>query len=226
MVKGDRFTTTGMGAEYSGLVEIDGSRTPKHFTLRFTEGPEKGNANPGIYEIEGDTWRLCLNTRGGARPKAFATTPGSGLALETLRRGAVRARRAKAAAAAVAAPKGDAAPELSGEWQMQSCVMNGAALPDDAVGYCRRMATDSEITVKAGPQVMLKAVYRVDRSAAPAQMNYTLAHGPQAGKGQSGIYRFEGDVLETCFAAPGEERPADFRSVAGDRRTHTVWKKK
>ena len=73
-----------MGATYEGELELDAAESPKHFTLTFTKGPEKGNVNPGIYELDGDTWRICIATRGGGRPKRFATKAGSGHALETL----------------------------------------------------------------------------------------------------------------------------------------------
>jgi len=48
---------------------------------------EKGNTNPGIYELDADTWKICIATRGAVRPSSFASSPGSGFALETLMRG-------------------------------------------------------------------------------------------------------------------------------------------
>ena len=86
VVNGDHFSTSGMGATYEGSVVLDAAQSPKHFTLTFDQGPEKGNSNPGIYELDGDKWRLCLATRGGARPTEFATKSGSGHACETLER--------------------------------------------------------------------------------------------------------------------------------------------
>jgi uncharacterized protein (TIGR03067 family) len=238
VVKGDRFTTISMGAAYEGVVEVDATRTPKEFNLVFTEGPEKGNTNRGIYELDGDTWRLCLNTTGGQRPSEFATTAGSGLALETLRRhGATetegtpastppRAKAAKTGTAAleIPAPEGELAPELAGEWSMGSCVMDGRPLEAEFLKYGKRAASATEVTVTMGPQVMLRAAYRVDRSAVPHRMNYILAHGPQKGNPQHGIYRLADGTLETCFAKPGHERPEEFSSSAGDGRTLTVWK--
>ena len=240
VVKGDRFTTISMGAAYEGVVEVDATRKPKHFNLVFTEGLEKGNTNRGIYELDGDAWRICLNTTGGPRPGEFATTPGSGRALETLRRGGAagpegsapegaRAARAKpskgeTAAAEVLVPEGDPAPELAGEWSMGSCVMDGRPLETEFLKYGKRAASATEVTVTMGPQVMLRAAYRVDCSAVPHRMNYVLVYGPHKGKAQHGVYRLEGGTLETCFAAPGRERPADFSSTAGDGRTLTQWK--
>jgi uncharacterized protein (TIGR03067 family) len=228
VVKGDRFTTTGMGAAYEGRVTVDAAQRPKHFTLEFTEGPEKGNTNPGIYELEGDIWRICLNTRGGPRPAEFTTTPGSGLALETLQRGkakpATPAAKSEAKVSA-APPQGEPAPELAGLWKMEAMVFNGRPLEKEYLPFGTREATAAEVTILMARQVQLKAAYRVDKSVEPHHMNYTLAHGPHKGKTQCGIYRLAGDGLETCFAALGAERPGEFRRTAGDGRTHTLWRR-
>src|SRR5437763_16911258 len=82
VVKGSRFTSTGMDAVYEGELVVDESATPRRLDMRFDAGPEKGNTNRGIYELNGDRWRLCLATRGNVRPASFATEAGSGFALE------------------------------------------------------------------------------------------------------------------------------------------------
>jgi len=88
-IEGDGFTTAAMGAEYSGRIEIDASKRPKRFDLVFTSGPHDGSRSLGIYQLDGDTWRICLGLAGHARPTSFTTAPASGHALETLTRGAV-----------------------------------------------------------------------------------------------------------------------------------------
>ena len=86
VVEGNRFTTRAMGAVYAGTIELNAGVVPNQFQMKFTEGPEKGNTNNGIYELDGDRWRFCLNMKGGPAPTEFATSPGSGRALETLNR--------------------------------------------------------------------------------------------------------------------------------------------
>ena len=65
---------------------MDATAIPKAVNLNFTTGPEKGNTNFGIYELDGDNWRICLNTRGTTRPRTFAAEAGTGIALEVLKR--------------------------------------------------------------------------------------------------------------------------------------------
>ncbi len=86
VVEGANFTSIAMGANYEGTIEVDAAHTPKTFDLRFTVGPEKGNTNFGIYELDADTWKICLSINGKDRPAKFATAPGTGHALETLQR--------------------------------------------------------------------------------------------------------------------------------------------
>jgi uncharacterized protein (TIGR03067 family) len=84
VIDGTRFKTKAMGAEYEGTVTIDESTVPRRLTIAFDLGPEKGNSSYGIYELNGNDWRLCLTLRGGSFPTEFRTSSGSGLALESL----------------------------------------------------------------------------------------------------------------------------------------------
>jgi uncharacterized protein (TIGR03067 family) len=86
VIKGDAFTSIAMGARYGGKIELDTGTEPKQFRLKFLDGPEKGNTNHGIYELDGDRWKICLTITGGPAPTDFTTAPKSGRALETLNR--------------------------------------------------------------------------------------------------------------------------------------------
>jgi uncharacterized protein (TIGR03067 family) len=108
---------------------------------------------------------------------------------------------------------------------MAKCVTSGSDLPQQYCKMGRRLATADETTVTMGPQTILKARYAVDRSCQPKAMNYVLAHGPGAGKVQLGIYDFTGGTLTTCFKGPGEDRPTDFSTAAGDGKTLVVWER-
>jgi uncharacterized protein (TIGR03067 family) len=82
----DKFKSLSMGAVYEGRIELDPTKTPKTLKMIFTEGPERGNTNFGISELNGDSWKFCLAITGGPAPVSFATTPNSGCALQILTR--------------------------------------------------------------------------------------------------------------------------------------------
>jgi uncharacterized protein (TIGR03067 family) len=81
------FATRAMGAPYRGTFVVNDAAVPKTIDILFNEGPHSGSSSLGIYELDGDQWKLCLGFAGICRPKDFATSPGSGHALETLTRG-------------------------------------------------------------------------------------------------------------------------------------------
>jgi uncharacterized protein (TIGR03067 family) len=83
-IGGANFISTGMGVVYKGTIELDSTANPKSFRMNFTDGSENGNTNCGIYELEGDSWRICITMTGAAAPTEFATAPNSGQALEVL----------------------------------------------------------------------------------------------------------------------------------------------
>jgi uncharacterized protein (TIGR03067 family) len=226
VIKGNRFTTTGMGAVYEGTLKLDPSRRPPQIDMKFEAGPEKGNTNLGIYKLDGDTWKLCLATRGSVRPSKFASTPGSGVALETLtraKRGA--AKKVQPAASKKTSSRSAPVTEFEGEWKMVSAVMNGSAMEESAVQWVKRVTIGDEITVIAGPQIMMKMTFKHDPSQSPKTMDYVNTAGSNKGKTQLGIYEFDGDLLRICMAAAGAPRPKKFESVRGDGSTFTVWKR-
>jgi uncharacterized protein (TIGR03067 family) len=72
---------------YEGTFEIDATTEPK--TIDFTqvsEGRTEGRVIPGIYEIEGDTLRVCRTTGGKGRPTGFSAPAGSGRVLLFLKK--------------------------------------------------------------------------------------------------------------------------------------------
>ena len=223
VLTGNRFQSLSMGAVYEGTIELQSAKRPKALKMRFTKGPEKGNVNNGIYELQKDGWRLCLSMTGGPAPATFATAPGSGCALETLARTPATVPREVQAAAAL--PAGDPTPELEGEWAMVSCVRDGHALDERMVKSGRRICNGNLTRVLFGRQPLFEAQFCVDRSKAPMTMDYLLTSGPDRGKGQLGIYELSGRELKLLFGSPGQSRPTEFTTMPGAGKTFTIWRK-
>lgn len=61
----------------AGTQKLDPSRSPKSIDVTMTEGPDKGTVVLGIYEIDGDTLKVCFDPEGKKRPTEFKTAAGS-----------------------------------------------------------------------------------------------------------------------------------------------------
>jgi uncharacterized protein (TIGR03067 family) len=86
VIHGNQFSLKAGDVTYRGTFKVDLSAKLKRIDITFTGGPEKGQTLLGIYELEGDTYKVCLGMPGKPRPKAFAAKAGSGHVLEVLKR--------------------------------------------------------------------------------------------------------------------------------------------
>jgi uncharacterized protein (TIGR03067 family) len=60
-----------------GTQKLDPSKSPKAIDVAVTEGLNKGAVMLGIYEIDGDTLRVCFDEEGKKRPTEFKSPAGS-----------------------------------------------------------------------------------------------------------------------------------------------------
>jgi len=69
-----------------GIYTLDSSTAPKSITVTGTDGPNKGKTFPAIYELDGDTLRICYDLAGVKRPAEFKSVAGTKLYLVTYNR--------------------------------------------------------------------------------------------------------------------------------------------
>jgi uncharacterized protein (TIGR03067 family) len=74
------------GAPDKGTYELDAAATPKGMVIKGTDGPNKGKTIPAIYELQGETLRICYDLSGAQRPKEFKSETGTMLCLITYQR--------------------------------------------------------------------------------------------------------------------------------------------
>ena len=69
-----------------GTYTVDSTTKPKSMTITGTAGPNSGKTFPAIYELKGDTLRICYDLSGAKRPSEFKTIAGTQLYLVTYNR--------------------------------------------------------------------------------------------------------------------------------------------
>ena len=79
--------TYGPNATVRAVFKLDATTKPKKFDFDdVAKDPTQGKKGiKGIYEIDGDTLKICVATK-GERPKAFESKEGSGDVLTVLKR--------------------------------------------------------------------------------------------------------------------------------------------
>lgn len=241
LIDGDRFRMESPEANYDGVFTLDVEADPPRIDIEFIEGPEAGNWSYGIYRLDGDELLLCLGFAGVPRPAAFATTAGSGHALERLRRSSP-ARPANVTGGqrreAAPAPPPSTVDEdafalnmtplletLQGEWAPVAVVTNGQPLADSMLSFGSRTVTGNETTVVFGGQTMLHAKMRLDESQSPVAVDYmNIGRGPKSVT--LGILALQGERLRVCMGPSGGARPTEFTSDTGSGRTLSEWTRK
>ena len=86
VLKGDTYTVGAGDQTDRGTVKVDAAKTPKTMDVTGTEGPNKGKTFPAIYELSGDTLKVCYNLGGSDRPTEFKTKEGTQFFLATYKR--------------------------------------------------------------------------------------------------------------------------------------------
>jgi uncharacterized protein (TIGR03067 family) len=86
VIEGDKYTVTVGKSIDKGSVKIDPAAKPKTMDIIGADGPNKGKTFLAIYELNGDTLRVCYDLTGKARPTEFKTKKGEPLFLATYKR--------------------------------------------------------------------------------------------------------------------------------------------
>ena len=69
-----------------GIITLDSTRSPKAINTWDSDGPHEDETVPGIYQLDGDTLKLCFAMPGEKRPTEFTTKAGTGAFLVVYRR--------------------------------------------------------------------------------------------------------------------------------------------
>jgi uncharacterized protein (TIGR03067 family) len=85
-LRNGKYSLTGAESPDNGTYTFDAAKKPKTMDVTGVDGPNKGKTFPCIYELDGDTLRICYDLSGKERPKEFKTTKQNKLYLVTYQR--------------------------------------------------------------------------------------------------------------------------------------------
>jgi uncharacterized protein (TIGR03067 family) len=86
VVKGDTYTFKVGDDEEEGTLKLDATKKPAYMDVNITKGNDKGKKQYGIYQLDGDTLKICLAKPEEERTKDFTTKEGSGHLLLVFKR--------------------------------------------------------------------------------------------------------------------------------------------
>jgi uncharacterized protein (TIGR03067 family) len=76
-LEGDKYEANVGGQVDKGTCKLDPTAKPKGLTIVGTDGPNKGKTFPCIYELTGDTLKVCYDLAGKKAPTEFKTAAGT-----------------------------------------------------------------------------------------------------------------------------------------------------
>ena len=85
-ITGDRYEVKTKDKLDAGTLKLDETQKPKTMDATDTEGLDAGKVVKAIYELSGDTLRVCYAMEGAERPAEMATKEGSPLLMLTYKR--------------------------------------------------------------------------------------------------------------------------------------------
>jgi uncharacterized protein (TIGR03067 family) len=81
-IEGDKFTVAVDDKLDQGTLKLGKQDKLKTMDIIGTEGPNKGRTYPAIYQLEGDSLKICYNLEGDQRPTEFKAASGKLLLIE------------------------------------------------------------------------------------------------------------------------------------------------
>ena len=73
----EKYTLKSERLDDTGTMVADTTKKPMQLDIKGVEGPNKGKTLLAIYELDGDSLKICYDLEGKARPTEFKTTKGT-----------------------------------------------------------------------------------------------------------------------------------------------------
>lgn len=85
-IMGDKYAVKSGQETDFGTLKLDATQKPKTMDITGTDGPNKGKTILAIYELSGDSLKVCYALTGTKRPSEFKSVGDAALLLMTYKR--------------------------------------------------------------------------------------------------------------------------------------------
>jgi uncharacterized protein (TIGR03067 family) len=102
-----------------------------------------------------------------------------------------------------------------GTWTATSSTFDGQKAADDIVRSIQRIVTDDHVVWERNGKRFAGTRVILDPTTKPASIDVIPDGGRSRGEHILGIYKFDGDALTICMAAPGKPRPSKLAAEKG-----------
>ena|SRR5436305_7348248 len=115
--------------------------------------------------------------------------------------------------------------KMQGTWRLVSGERNGEKLSDEDIkGVVRTFQGDS-FEAKRDGRTLSKGKVKLDPSAKPKAVEVMATGRDGQEVTIKGIYEIDGDMMKTCLAQPGRDRPKEFAAKEDSGHSYYVWKR-
>lgn len=197
-IEGKRFFVEGEPNASEGTFELLEATSPKGMNVT-TAGGDQALA---IYELAGDTLKVCYAADGGSRPTEFKSPAYSGRVLAVYR-------------------KAGASPldSLQGKWTPTRMVRNGEAVPAGDLTKMKLTIDKDHFSFDADEPA--EGTFKVDASASPGKLDAMTSDGQPV----PGIFEVGDGTFTICYSIQGGPRPKEFKAEAYSDQVLVVFRK-
>src|SRR6266511_2312577 len=115
---------------------------------------------------------------------------------------------------------------FQGTWNLVGREYNGKAAAEDDVKVMegKLVITGDKVTYTSRGSDAREVTFKIDPTAKPRAIEWTVTKGPAKGDKVLAIYKIEGDRMTVC-AGTSEKRPKEFATKAGSPFVIVVYQK-
>ncbi|MFY7874654.1 MAG: protein kinase domain-containing protein, partial [Pirellula sp.] len=201
LITKDKVITELGGRKLESTYTLDASTSPKSIDLT-----SNGRTELGIYDLQGDTLRLCHSESTNLRPTAFDSQPNSVNDLVITMK---RIRPEPMNEKTEPKPKDNRPTDskaIEGTWSVVMAVDSGRTTPPEALQDIRFVITKDKLIMESKGRKQ-ESTYKLNPSTWPKSIDLT-----EDGHTKPGIYDLQGDTLRICTSETTDIRPSTFIS--------------